>query len=255
MKEKRTSEEEKKSEVMETPALSRVDEEDAVAALHARAEAPDLTTQPKFAHIEALGSFTKNLTRLEFYPLYERYQKGEVATLGDIEKTAKRVGREVERLRNEEGLSNEYMSEELRIARLLEGRVRSIRQGVNRYVQTVIRFHNVKRAIRLRPEKEVELMQEADGARKIAHDGLIESLRVYATAVRSAVAADLIEDAKIAVWDPAHPINRARKEDARLLTFSPAFLDDRDLMRNWAMTVDYNEKMEVIEKALSESKT
>ncbi len=227
-------------------------EEDVVAGLHAHVGNPKFAEQPKFAHVEALSRFTRDLTHLEFFPLYERYRKGEVPTLQDLQKTAEYVRNKIARIIKEENLAAEESREEVQISKLLEGRAENVRKAVNRYVQTVIRFHTAKRVMRLRPERERDLMQESDRARRIAHDSLIESLRVFSDAVRHAIAENIIKGKEIAVWDPAHPLRRSRKDDDRVFVFSPSFLNDRDFIRNWAMTIDYSEKMESIEKAVKE---
>jgi hypothetical protein len=153
----------------------------------------------------------------------ERVRSGTVLSFKEMSSTAGTVACEVL------DLDSEGTSEEGGYAKLLLGRERAIKQAINGYSRSLLMFHNLgKRRAMIDPDKFAEMFQKVDTERSRNHDALINSLKVYQSAL-----------GQLNLMGASEHIDESK-------FFPKQFLTDRDEIRDWAVVTKLREHLEYV---------
>lgn len=191
------------------------------------------------------------VSETELADMYERIRVHQGITFHDIAETVARADRFVRE--GTDGYSEEELHEVGVRLKLLSTREEEIRKATRMYVRTLSQFFRTGSRRKLMGEDDFKAQYEQiDRRRRVAHNGLIESLRVYAQTLEWLRQEDLLDGATIYSWYPGQEIPQAESDQTILLTFSPRFLSDRELIQKWAVSVNLHDQIREIERLQDE---
>ncbi len=234
--------------------------EDAVALLHRHHDG--ITHGSESPDEQFLAELRADVSRLEFYPMYQEYLADRVPTIPMLEESMKRAVASLDALLagwKSHGVVAEEMAEETKMRNLLSGRLAAIRGDIFDYIHTMIRFHNIKRKWkdpRFEGDPDVqEQFEKIDADRRRAHESLLLALSIMTSTVLKAAEEDLLEGHTIVEWTPGMPAGPLVKNPSAIVVFSPAFFGsrdqtqakrNRDYLRDWAIAADFDEQFREI---------
>lgn len=184
--------------------------------------------------------------------MYELLLQHKVLRFEDIDLTVQNIEKGVEPLILDFDIESKQEAEQK--LKLLSVRGNEIRRSAKQYVTTLSQFYTIKRQqVRLDSEDFKDKMESIDRRRRTAHDGLIESLNVYADCVRWFYEQDLLEGYTLQEWSPGQEIVKTSDESRSVYTFSTRFLNDRTLIQEWAVGANLYRQIIDIEEAQNKS--
>lgn len=187
----------------------------------------------------------------EVSEMYNHIHEHRGVVVADIEATISSVRQFVEK--ELDGLDDEYKQEVTKKLALLSSRGREISLAVRRYVGLLSQFHGLaQRRSRMDPHEFSEKIGEIDKRRRMAHDGLIESLNVYAQTLEWIKKEDLLDGFSAYTWFPSQDATMPSAGSKTFITFSPRFLADRRLIQDWAVSVNLHSQIDEIERIQNE---
>ena len=234
-----------KGEEMKPPEFVPTAAEEAVlAGLHGEAERHGDGSK---CNTETLTKLHGEVERCECFPLLGQYAAGQIPTLERmfvplkpiIEKARIEISAEVAR-----GIPENDIKDELKLLALLEGREQQVKESIRRYVSSVIRFHNLKRLSAGGTRDMHKQFEDADHARRRAHNSLIESLSVYLAGANNAADQDLLKRDSFTTW---HVGTDAREiPQGKVVIFDSDVLKNRDFIRDYAVVADMAEQLRIL---------
>lgn len=216
--------------------------EDVVVALdqalqHCRANPDDMSCDCSLLHAR--------ICHTEIQHLFEHYERHEVLTYDDIEKSLDIVLASL-KAEIEAGDSDEEINRGFQI---LKERAKEIRLATRRYVQTIAKFHHIKRQqLRMEPEEFVAEFQKIDQIRRNAHDGLIDTLTTYTRTINELQRYGALDNIEIVEWRLADRFGDDSETEGKAFVFSGDVLRNRDLVKDWAISAHMFEKLQQIEE-------
>ncbi len=192
------------------------------------------------------ASIHKEFEACEAYETYLAYNEGSIPTIESIAE-----GIESALLQAPQQAKEGPEAE--RITKMLSGRAMQIRAASRSYVQSVIAFNRQLSGagqFRFSEEEKRNRLVDADKRRRRLHDSLLDTLRVTHKTLMDAVDIGILRENSFGVW--------ARGFDARQLpgsftVFAPKAIDDRDLIRNWAIAADFAQTFAKLEEIVGKS--
>ena len=181
----------------------------------------------------------------EVQRLFQHYEKHEVLTHDDIEKSINAVLRKLE-TEMSDAPEDEFIS---RRFQLLKERPREIKLATRRYVQTISKFFHIKKQqFRLDPVDFKAEFEKIDRIRRNAHDGLIETLTIYTRTINELYRYGALDGLEIKEWHVTDRFGSDLPPEDTILVFAGDVLRNRDLVKDWAVSAHLNEKLSQIEE-------
>jgi hypothetical protein len=167
------------------------------------------------------------------------YEEGRVPTLQSMNRAVSEVLLHLEPFKDE--------PEIIAICKLLSQRVKEIRNWCLRYEQTVIVFHRKLKKMRETGERDdAEMFKDADIERRRIHDNLMASIRSLDQSISSANEMEPLQH-NIVRWQPGLSIpENFANEQSFIFSERAATHDNRDLIRDWAIIANLEQKMEAL---------
>ena len=100
----------------------------------------------------------------------------------------------------------------------------------------------------MEPEDFKAEFQRIDQVRRIAHDGLIETLSIYTRTINELSEYGLLDEVPIEQW---HHRDRFLSEDdskGKVFVFAPEVLRNRDLVKDWAISAHLSKRLHEIDE-------
>ena len=185
---------------------------------------------------ELKESIHQEFETCEAYATYLAYSEGSIPTIETIA----------------EGIENALLQapqhtkdgpEAERITKMLSGR----------YVQSVITFNRQLSGagqFRFSEEEKRNRLVDADKRRRRLHDSLLDTLRVTHKTLMDAVDLGILKENSFGVWAPGFD---AQQLPGSFSIFAPKAIDDRDLIRNWAIAADFAQTFAKLEEIVGKS--
>lgn len=184
----------------------------------------------------------------EIAALFKTYEEHQILTLDDITTSIANITRHLNAEISGLNSSDEgyrFAEEKLK---LLNSRVHELRTSVRKYIRTLSQFFQIqKQRIRLEPEDFQERLLNLDRQRRMAHNSLIESLSVYSQTVIDLKNYGFLEKLSIISWNHGIDMSAVVDPENTLSIFSSQILSDRDLVKDWAISVHLAEQLQQIE--------
>ncbi len=181
---------------------------------------------------QVIGVMHQTLERLDNKEMIHKYREGRIPTIHSLELAANEA---IKHLQEEEP------DEEIeRITKLLEGQVRSIRGWTRRYVGTVVKFHLMKSAYYAQ-EEEADKFITADSERRRVHDALLSSIASFSKLLSDAQ--EITHYSPPIAWDLSSNLEEGTA-NAKPVVFSLQAIQNRDLIRDWAVATDCVEELQ-----------
>lgn len=181
-------------------------------------------------------TFHDYLERLENPSIINQYENGTVPTLESLQEATTAAAQELE--------ADPDDQEGVRMAKLLRGQVQSIRLWCRRYVGSVIAFHTLRRKhILLNSTDTKEDFFRADSERRRIHNALLDSLRTCTALIQQTAAH--AGSATPILWEPTMTLPKGTASSTPV-AFSANTLEDRDLVKQWAIAADCVEEMKKV---------
>jgi uncharacterized ubiquitin-like protein YukD len=181
--------------------------------------------------------------------LFESYENHQILTVADIKKSIDLV---LESLSLEITEVNDGSEESVFVtekAALLKNRGDEIDRATRRYVQTVSKFFHIKKQqFRLDVEDFKAKFQEIDTLRRIAHNGLIETLTIYTKTIHELQEYGLLADLEITQWHSRDRFQDDSDTEGKVFIFAPEVLKNRDLVKDWAISAHMYNRLHEIEE-------
>lgn len=175
-------------------------------------------------------------------PLLWKYVNGEIPSLERMFLTLSPLA---EKIVSELGKESGDTQEEKKVASILAGREKAVRDCISAYVHSVMRFQQLQDASLLGSRDIKELFVAADKARRRAHDALIATLKMYTRTLQEAVSIGLIAQKEFAEWSFGEDARTIAPEKAAI--FSLSTLDNREFIREWAVVADFQVQLKILE--------
>jgi hypothetical protein len=180
-------------------------------------------------------SFHQDLDSLEEAEIVKRYERGLVPTMSSINLAATEASK---------ALLEEGDPDAARIGKLIQGQASGIRRWCRRYVTTIIQFHTKKKDFRLmNAADQRDALSQADVERRRVHDALLESLRTLTRLIEEG--RDHAEYPRPMTWSPTSELE-VDAANTKPVIFSESAIQDRDLIKSWAIAADSVEEMKKI---------
>ncbi len=200
----------------------------------------------------ALEGLHNNVKHCECFPLLEQYVRGNIPTFERLFANLDLYLDELKEYTDSERAHTGEASEEAKIAesfrKILAGRKIQIRDSVNRYVSSVIRFNQLKLLSADGARELKKQFENADHARRRAHNALIDSLAVYQTAIKNCQLEELGKDRfkhfNFEEWTIGTDARKIGPE--KTVVFSSTTLRNRDFIRDWAIVSDFIEQLRLL---------
>lgn len=188
--------------------------------------------------------------------MFENYNEHKILSLDDIrysiENVAVHLEHELSKLDSE---SEEYLFAHDKY-QLIRKRAEEIRTGVQRYVRTLSQFFQLKKQqFRLEPEDFRDKLQQIDKQRRFGHDALIGTLSIYSEVVNSLKEYGFLEEHTVISWDHVTKLSDIEENNKNIIIFSPKILENRDLVKDWAISAHLYEQLKHIEQLKENSTT
>ena len=196
--------------------------------------------------VKTLDTLHKNIAHCECYPLFSDFVSGKIpsvermmqSVMPALEKAKKELETEVQKDGDKDSKNL------LAMVTLLAGRQEQIKSSVRHYVQSVIRFRELER-IALGGIRDVtKQFEQADHARRRAHDNLIKSVEIYSSTMHTVAFEDLIPNTLVAEWSLGEDARSISPDKA--IVFSAVVLRNRDFIRDWAIAFDFAEQLKAL---------
>ncbi|MDB5265468.1 MAG: hypothetical protein JWM39_181 [Parcubacteria group bacterium] len=211
-------------------------EEDLLAHFRSACETESATVMNHETKISAYHSFHEDLDHLENAPMVGQYERGMIPTIDSLSEAARAASDPLE--------ADPEDAEAVRIGKLIRGQAASIRTWCRRYVSSIIKFHTVKRQLlRMNDEERRNAFEHADGERRRVHESLLTSLRTFNSLLQEGK--EYAEYKAAVVWQPGSVLEEGTATHEAVI-FSSKALDDRDLIKDWAIAADCVEEMKKI---------
>ncbi len=187
------------------------------------------------AHAKEMESIHANLSRCPIFPIYVKYKDGKILTLNMLQNSVETAVDIIDNyIKNELDTKKKFDRHDIeslnKTKKILMGRIHQIRSCVNSYVQSIGTFHNLK-TLRCHEGRDFnKQFENADLARRRKHNSLIESLQVFRKALNQ-------------VRNLSNEIDVSQN---KLIMFSEKVLDNRDLIRDWAIAAYFHEQLQSI---------
>ncbi|HEV7121492.1 MAG TPA: hypothetical protein VGN56_01545 [Candidatus Paceibacterota bacterium] len=211
-------------------------EEDLLAHFRSACETE---TSPETSHdykIRTYHSLHEDLDNLEEAPMIGQYEQGMIPTIQSLIEAAQVASLALE--------SDPDDAEALRIGKLIRGQASSIRTWCRRYVSSIIKFHTMKRQmLRMNDEEKRNSFQAADAERRRVHESLLDCLKTFNTLLTEGL--EHAEYAAPRAWQPGTLLPNGTSAHEAVI-FGPKAIQDRDLMKSWAIAADCVEEMRKI---------
>lgn len=185
----------------------------------------------------------------EVSEIFKSYDEHKMVTLDDISDSIAAIRtyleEELSRLPAEDE-EVEVISKQLA---LIKTRDKTLQEAVRRYVGTLSSFFALKKQrIRLDPEDFKYKMEDIDRRRRSAHDSLIETLVVYSRVINELREYGLLDDFTVEAWGPGVDVSRSSvgPDEKLIRTFSGRALEDRELIKDWAVSAYLHDSLEVL---------
>jgi hypothetical protein len=192
------------------------------------------------------GMLHREISQTELHDIFSQYENGKTLTFAHLNESV-RILNELLEKEITEFKEGEYAEELKVMQRLLAGRGKELRSAAHRYIGTLVKFVSVvKQKVRLQPEEFVDRMERADRERRTAHEGIIASLKTYVQLVERMESDGLLEGYRIEEWYMGQPVVAPDAAGKVIPVFSPRFLADRDMVKDWAVCADLHEMLEDI---------
>lgn len=224
-------------------------EQDILDLLHKKTEAPHNKQAPD----ETMGKLHHDIERCGCYPIFKQYASGEIPTLDRMFQTIKPLVVEMdqeiqnERARVAKG-ENDFVLNHLEKCRgLLLGRESQIRGGIQRYVNSVIRFNRLRKSSAGGARDLTKQFEEADHARRRAHNDLIASLKTYVDVIENlweeSTGDELFKNFKFVSWKIGEDARESDPVGDRNIVIDKSALKNREFIRDWAIVADFHEQL------------
>jgi hypothetical protein len=181
----------------------------------------------------------------EIKNLFEHYDRHEILTIDDVKNSIAIVLAQLEsEIADDE--SDEFMKQGYQ---LLRTRGEEIDRATRRYVQTISKFFHIKKQqFRLDVEDFKAKFQEIDQVRRIAHNGLIETLTIYTKTVGDLKRYGALGDIEIEQWHTSDRFTSDEDTKSRVFVFAPEVLQNRELVKDWAVSAHMSQRLHEIEE-------
>lgn len=191
------------------------------------------------------GSLHNRICCTEVKSLFEHYERHEILTIDDIKNSIDIVLAKLEsEIATDEG--DEIMKQGYQ---LLKSRGVEIDRSTRRYVQTISKFFHIKKQKhRLEAEDFNAKFQEIDQMRRVAHNGLIEALTVYTRTVGDLKKYGALDGLEIEQWHTSDRFLSDEDTKSRVFVFAPEVLQNRDLVKDWAVSAHMSQRLHEIEE-------
>lgn len=211
-------------------------EEDLLAHFRGACETESGTVLNHESKISTYHSFHEDLDHLEEAPIVNQYERGMIPTIDSLSEAARAASDSLE--------ANPEEIEAVRIGKLIRGQAASIRTWCRRYVSTIIKFHTMKRQmLRMDDQEKRDSFEQADAERRRVHEALLASLRTFNTLLEEGK--DYAEYKSPLLWQPGSLMEDGTATHEGVI-FAPKALEDRDLIKSWAIAADCVEEMKKI---------
>lgn len=215
--------------------------EDVVVALDEALQHCRLHPEDSYCDCESLHS---RICHTEIKNLFQHYERHEILTIDDIKESLALVLEQVEsEMASDE--SDEFMKQNYQ---LLRERGNEIDKATRRYVQTVSKFFHIKKQqYRLDVEDFKAKFQEIDQVRRIAHNGLIETLTIYTRTVGELQRYGALGNLEVVPWHTSDRFTGEEDTKGRVFVFASEVLQNRELVKDWAVSAHMHNRLHEIE--------
>lgn len=216
--------------------------EDVVVALdqalqHCRANPDDMSCDCSVLH--------SRICHTEIQHLFEHYEKHEVLTYDDIERSLEIVLHQISSELKHDA-DDEFLNKSFQI---LKERAKEIKHAARRYVQSIAKFHFIKRQqLRMEPHEFKEEFEKIDQLRRNAHNGLIETLTIYTKTINELRRDGVLDNVEVIEWHTADRFDEDTEVEGKVFVFAGDVLRNRDLVKDWAISAHMFEKLKQIEE-------
>ena len=188
-------------------------------------------------------SLHDKLESLNSPEMLHAYEAGGMPTLDSIHRAAEAAAEVL----NEDPTDTEAITH----AKLLVGQARHVRGWCRRYVETIIRFHTTRAAfMRMNDEEQRDAFARADSERRRVHDALLNAL---STLNRLIARGQELADYRTPIsWGPGTDLPDGTAHEHPVI-FSADALQDRELIRKWAVIADSVEQLRTVIRKMEES--
>ncbi len=201
---------------------------------------------------DSLDQLHQDIARCECYPFFKQYVSGEIPTLDRLFNNLKPFITELDteisaaRARANGNLEDEEVKGLERRRSLLLGRETQIRGSVQRYVNSVIRFNTLKKASAGGTRDLTKQFEQADHARRRAHNDLLGSLTTYAKLVGEMVEEgdNQLKTFPFEIW--RHGQDARTIAPDKTVVFSAKVMENRDFVRDWAIVADFHNQLRIL---------
>ncbi len=188
-------------------------------------------------------SLHDKLESLNSPEMLRTYEAGSMPTLDSIRRAAEAAATVL----NEDPAGTEAITH----AKLLVGQAQHVRGWCRRYVETIIRFHTTRAAyMRMNDEEQRDLFVRADSERRRVHDSLLNALTTLNRLI--ARGQELADYRTPIAWGPGTELPDGTAHEHPVV-FSTDALQDRELIRKWAIIADSVEQLRTVIRKMEES--
>ncbi|MEX0917847.1 MAG: DUF3232 domain-containing protein [Candidatus Paceibacterota bacterium] len=204
--------------------------------------------EPELIHNEIENS--------ELAGLYHNYEEHKIVKLSDltgsIAKIAAHLEQELTKV-DPESEEGQFITTQFN---LLKTRDKEVRSSVQRYIRTLSKFYNLKKQrVRMEPEEFRYQMEEADRRRKAAHDALLDTLSIYSRILSQLQNEDYLEGFTVVMWKQGIELTDSAESEQTLFSFASLVLQDRDLVKDWAVTAHVCDELQLSREAKKNAST
>jgi hypothetical protein len=184
---------------------------------------------------EAFTELHGVLDKFENHAVKLMYDEGRMPTFESIDRVAQSAAR---------ALAADNEPEAQRIAKLLQHHVTSVKRWCRQYVASLLRFRASKTAfLRMNDEERRDALGKADADRRRIHDALLGSLASLEDLLREG--SEYTDIGQPIRWNEKDQLQQGAANSTPLM-FSTKTLEDRDVIRDWAIVADRIEEIHKI---------
>ena len=228
-----------------TPHTPHETIEKTLAKLHS------IKQQAHYGHAMERDDIERVIRASEGGTAFEKHENGEALTIEHIVSSSANISRLVE-TELQKNLTPEERNDLETHRNLLVGRAAAIMDSARRYAASVENFaHVARKKAQMSPTDFEAEFVAADQARRSNHNNLIEALKIYNNTVRWFVDEGYVDEDDVRQWrlgmHVPTPDDLLEQPSKLIYLFPPAFLADRDLIKEWGIAEVFRESVSLIE--------
>ncbi len=207
--------------------------------------------QAHYGHAMERDDIERVIRASEGGTAFEKHENGEALTIEHIVSSSANISRLVE-AELQKNMTPEERKDLEAHRNLLVGRAAAIMDSARRYAMSVEEFVHIREKKKeMTPGELEQALESTDHARRRNHDALIEALQIYDNTARWFIDEGCVVEDDVRQWRlGAHvptPDDLLEQPSRLIYLFPPAFLADRDMIREWGIAEVFRESVSLIE--------